>query len=95
MRLKRRHLFVRVVIEDPELKVVAAGYEPVFAGDELGASDGDFGYFEGFGELVGCGVVDVDGAVVERCEEPGLGGVEVDGFDAVRAREELFIRRLR
>ena len=82
-----------MLYENAQLKVVAPHDEQVLACDEFGASNGHFGYLEGFDELGGCGVVDVDCAVVERGEEPGFGGVEVDGFDAVRAREELFLRR--
>ena len=45
--LKGRDLFVRVVVEDAELEVVGAGHEPVLAGDEADAADGDLGDLEG------------------------------------------------
>jgi len=64
MGLERSDFFVGVVIEHAQLEVVGASDEPVFAGDEFGASHGDFGDFEGFDEGAGVVVVDVDCAVV-------------------------------
>ena len=36
-------------------------------------------------------VVDVDCAVVEAGQKPGFCGVEIDAFDAIRPRKELFL----
>ena len=36
-------------------------------------------------------VVDVDCAVVEAGQKPGFRGVEIDTFDAIRSRKELFL----
>jgi hypothetical protein len=78
MRLKGGNLFMRVVVEDPELKVIRTGDKPVLSGDEFGASNGNFSNLEGFDESPGVVVVDVDGAVVQGCEEPWFCGMEID-----------------
>jgi hypothetical protein len=90
--LERMDLLVGVVVEDAELEVVRAGDEPVLAGDEAGAADGDLGDLEGLEDGAGVDVVDLDGAVVEAGEQPGLGRVEVDVLDAIGAREQLALR---
>jgi hypothetical protein len=89
MRLERSDLFVRVVVEHTELEVVAPSDEPVLPRDELDASCWNFRYFKGLDDGACFMVVDVDGAVVETGEEPWLGRVEVDAFDAVRPLEKF------
>ena len=46
MGLKREDFFMRVVVEDAQLKVVRPRDEPVFARDKLDAADGDVGHFK-------------------------------------------------
>jgi hypothetical protein len=85
--LERVHLLERVVVEDAELEVVRARDEPLLARDEARAPDRDLGDLESLEDRAGVDVVDLDGAVVQAREQPGLGRVEVDVLDAVRPGE--------
>jgi len=46
MSFESGDFFVCVVVENSELKVVAASYEPVFARDEFNTANGNIGDFE-------------------------------------------------
>ena len=81
--LKCRNLFMGVVVEDTKLEVVGAGDEPVLAGDEADATDGDLSDLKGLDHRASFMVVDVDRAVVKTSEDPRFGGVEVDAFYAI------------
>ena len=83
VRLKSSDLFVGIVVEDAKLEVVGARDEPVLARNEADAANGDLRDLECLDQRAGVMVVDVDRAVVEAGEDPGLGGVEVDALDAV------------
>lgn len=89
VRLKSGNLFVRVIVEDAYLEVVGASHEPVLARNEANTSYGDFRDFKGFHQCPSFMIVNVDGAVVETCEQPWLGRVEVDTLDAIRASEQF------
>ena len=54
----------------------------------------NFGDLEGLHERTSIMVVDVDRAVVETGEDPGLGGMEVYAFYAVRTSEEFPLDRV-
>jgi len=68
MGLERDDLFVRVVIEDTELKVVRTSDEPVFTRDELDTTDGDVGHFKRLHQGACLVIVDVYRAIVEAGE---------------------------
>ena len=60
MSLELDDLLVRVVVEDPQLKVITSGDEPVLPGDESDATDRnlrDFKRFDDGGREV---VIDLD-----------------------------------
>ena len=65
VRLKSRDFFVRIVVEDPELEVIATGDEPVLAGNEANAADGDLSDLERLDQRAGIVVVDINSAIVE------------------------------
>ena len=94
MGFKGRDLFMGVVVEDTQLEVVGAGDEPVLAGDEADAADRYFCDLKGLDQRACFVVVDVDRAVVETGEDPGLGGMEVYAFYAVRTSEEFPLDRV-
>jgi len=71
--------------------VVRRSDEPLFPRDELGASDGEVAEIEGLGEGGRLVVPEEDLAGVEGGKGPGLGGVDVDGLDALRASRELLL----
>lgn len=48
VRLERRHLLPRVVVEDAQVEVVGPADEPVASGDEPHAANGNFGHLERF-----------------------------------------------
>ena len=81
-----------IIVEDTKLEVVGARDEPILARNEADAADGDLRDLERLNQRAGVMVVDVDRAVVETGEDPGLGGMEVDAFYAVRASEELALQ---
>lgn len=68
MGLKRDDFFVRIVIEDAELKVVRTSDEPVFTRNELDTTDRDVGHFERLHQSARLVVVDVHRAIVEAGE---------------------------
>lgn len=92
MRLKRRHLLVRIVVEHAQLVIVGPSDEPVLPRDEFRTSHRHLCDLERFDQRPCIVVVDVHVAIVQRGEQPGLGWVEIDGLDAVRARKELFLQ---
>jgi hypothetical protein len=59
---------VGVVIEDPELKVVRASYEPIFARYKLGTAYRNFGDLECFNERACLVIVDIDCAIVKASQ---------------------------
>jgi hypothetical protein len=91
--LKTRDLFLGIVIEHAlsqtelswtyKLKIIAAGYEPILAGNEPACTHRDLSDVESAQQQLGLVVIEVDLAIVERTEDPGLARVEVDGLDAV------------
>ena len=83
VRLKSRDFFVRVVVEDPEMEVITTGDEPVLAGNEANAADGDLSDLERLDQRAGIVVVNVNSAIVETGQDPGLGGMEVDALNAI------------
>ena len=83
MRLESDDLLVRVVVEDPELEVITTGDEPVLAGNEANAADGDLSDLERLDQRAGIVVVDINSAIVETGKDPGLGGMEVDALNAI------------
>ena len=68
VRLKSRDFFVRIVVEDPELEVIATSDEPVLAGDEAHTSHRYFCDFKSLDKCACLVVVDVDAAVVETSQ---------------------------
>ena len=92
--LKGRDLFMRVIVEDPELEVVGACDKPVLAGNEANAADRHLRDLERLDQCAGVMIIDVDCAVVETGEDPGLGGMEVYAFYAVRTSEEFPLDRV-
>ena len=80
-----------VVVEDAQLVVVGPSNEPVLPRDEFRTSHRDLCNLKRFDQGSCIVVVDVHAAIVQRSEQPGLGWVEIDGLDAVRARKELFL----
>jgi hypothetical protein len=92
MGLERVDLFVGVVVEHPELVVIAACDEPLLAGDEASTPHRDFGDLKGLEDGAGVDVVDLHGPVVETGEQPGLGRVEIDVLDPIGPVEELALR---
>ena len=83
MRLECRDFFMRVVIEDTQLKVVGTRNEPTFSSDESTAANWDFCDFECLHEGASLVVVYADGAVIETRQEPWLRGMEINCFNAV------------
>lgn len=70
MRFKVLNLLHSVVIVHPDPHIVTRGHEPLFAGDEFGAADGEFGHLEGFDVGAAFVVPDGDVAGVEGGEGP-------------------------
>ena len=85
---------MRVIVEDPELEVVGACDKPVLAGDEANAADRHLRDLERLDQCAGVMIIDIDRAVVETGEDPGLGGMEVYAFYAVRTSEEFPLDRV-
>lgn len=82
MRFKRGYAFLGVVVVASEMEVVGAADEPVLAGDEGDGADRDLCDLERLYERAGLVVPDEDVARVESGEDPRLGRMKVDGFDA-------------
>jgi hypothetical protein len=89
--LKRSHLLVRIVIKHPQMKIIRPSHEPIFARDKADAAYGYLGDFKRFDERARVVIVNVDGTVVETCDDPWFSRVEIDGFDAVGPCGELFL----
>jgi len=85
MCFKRRNLLVCVVVEDSKLKIVRASNEPVLPGDEFYTPYGDFCDLECLDNGACFMVVDIDRAIIETRNQPGLCWVKIDTFDTVRA----------
>ena len=83
MGFKGDNFLVSIVIEDSELEIIGTRNEPVLAGDEAHAANGDLCDLESLDERAGVVVVDVDCAIIEAGEDPWLGRVEVDALDAI------------
>ena len=91
VRLEVGDLLHSVKVVYAEVHVVRRSDEPLFPRDELGASDGEVAEIEGLGEGGRLVVPEEDLAGVEGGKGPGLGGVDVDGLDALRASRELLL----
>ena len=80
---ERRDSFVGVVVENTDLEVVGARHEPILARYESHATNGYFCDLECLDQCARFKLIDVNRAIVETGENPGLGRVEVDTFDAI------------
>lgn len=80
-----------VVVEDAQLKVIRSSNKPIFPSDKLDAPNWNFRHFKRFDDSTRVMIVDVDGAIVETCNQPWLSRMEVDALDAIRPRKELFL----
>ena len=90
--LKRGHLLVRVVVEDSQLEIVRACYEPILAGNESDTSHWNFGNFKGFDKGSCLMIVDIHAPVVQAGQEPWFSRMEVDCLDAVGSLEQLSLK---
>ena len=70
MCLKVLNFFHGIVIVDSQSHIIRGGHEPLFAGDEFGTSDGEFGDLKGFDVGSGFVIPDGDIAGVEGGEGP-------------------------
>lgn len=66
---KRCDLLARVVVVDPQLEVIAAGYNPVLARNKATSSYGNVGEFECLDDRLCLVRPDVDVAAVEGGED--------------------------
>lgn len=83
MCLECRDLFMRVVIEDTQLKVIGARDEPTLSSNESTTPNWDLCDFECFHQGASLVVVYVDGTVIEARQKPWLRGMEINSFNAV------------
>ena len=80
---------MRVVVEDAKLEIVRACDEPILAGYEADAAYGNLRDLKRLNQGTRFVVVDIDRAIVETGEDPGLCWMKVDSFYAIRASEEF------
>lgn len=64
MRLECSHFFMRVVVEDPQLKIVRASHEPILPGNKFYTPDWNFCNFKRFDDSTRFMVVDIDRTIV-------------------------------
>ena len=86
MGLKLLDLLHGVVVEDPNVHVVARGDEPLLAHDELSRPHGQLADVEALDGLATGVVPEEHVAVVERRQDPRLGRVHVHALHPVRPR---------
>ena len=91
MRFKFLDFLHGIVIKGSHTHVVAGGNEPLFAGDKLGAADGQLGYLKGFLEGSRFVVPNHDITGIQGGQDPWFRGVEVDRLDAFRSRREFLL----
>lgn len=68
-----------------ELKIIAASDNPVFAGNKPPCTNRHICDVKRPHQRRGLVIVEVDFAIVQSAEDPGLCGVEIDGLDAIGA----------
>ena len=83
MGLERSDFFMRVIVEDTQLKVVRACDEPVLSGDEFDATNRHFRHLKSLDDRASIVVVYVDRAVVQSSQQPWFRRVKVDALDTI------------
>lgn len=73
------------------MKIIASSDDPVFARDEPAGTHGHVRDVKCPQQRRRLVIVDVDLAIVEGTHDPALGGMEVDGLDAVGAAGQQFL----
>jgi hypothetical protein len=89
MAFKFFDFFHRIVVEDAQSHIVTGGQEPLFAADEFGTSDGQFGNFKGFDTATGFVIPNHHVSRIQGRQDPWLGVVQIDGFHAFRRGGEF------
>lgn len=86
MSLKLFDLLHGIVVEDTQAHVIGGSQEPLLAGQELGAADGELAELKGLDANARLVIPDHDIARIQGSEDPWFRGMNVYGLDAFRGR---------
>lgn len=80
-----------IVIVYPQLVIIGSAHDPILPSNEPSSSDRDIGEFECLDDRLAFVGPDIGFAVVESCEDPRLGRMEVNPLDPLRAGKQLLL----